>query len=50
LVYLILSTVTNVAMYNMVHITHLLKQNRNTLNNKQPVEEKAHTNYEGADG
>jgi len=30
--------------------THLLKQNRKTLNNKQPVEEKAHTNYGGADG
>jgi hypothetical protein len=41
-----LSTVTNIAMYNMVHITHL----PNNLNNKQPVEEKAHTNYEGADG
>jgi len=38
------------AMYNMVHITHLLTQKRNTMNNKQPVGEKAHTNYGGADG
>ena len=45
-----LSTVTNIAMYNMVHITHLPTQNRNTLNNKQPVGEKAHTNHGGADG
>jgi hypothetical protein len=44
------STVTNIAMYNMVHITHLLTQNRNTLNNKQPVGEKAHTNCRGGDG
>jgi hypothetical protein len=28
-----LSTVTNIAMYNMIHTTHLLTQNRNTLNN-----------------
>jgi len=45
-----LSPVTNIAIYNMVHITHLLTQNRNTLNNKQPVGEKPHTNYRGADG
>lgn len=45
-----LSTVTNIALYNMIHITHLLIQNRNTSNNKQPVREKAHTNYRGADG
>lgn len=44
------STVTNIAMYNMVHITHLMTQNRNTLNNKQIVGEKTHTTYGGADG
>jgi len=45
-----LSTVINIALYNMIHITLLLTQNRNTLNNKEPVREKAHTNYRGADG
>lgn len=45
-----LSTVTNIAMYNMSHITHLLTQNRDTLNNKQPAGEKAHANYGDEDG